>query len=317
MVKHAVPAFTALKSVEKYKREVDQWLASTKEPRDELGLLLALALPADAPEGFRDAVLGKGFGIERLCYEDGASVFLDFLERYFAQDSPIAAYRRYLSVQSISRKDGQTIDAYIKDFELKLSEARDSNVAFSPHVESFLLLDGSNVSPDDKYKLLCKVHDAREEAGPSDVVKRELRELFRNDPPGFLFRAGIKEEEEVLEEMLKVENINELLGEDAEDKPSLCGEEQGGEQLDDPSGFEYPKSLPEDPLAGAGESDIDMAVTEEGSVLDVAVSKEEEEDGCAVSRQAESVSGWQGQDDSGISKDRAMERNNRQQSQKV
>ena len=257
-----VPSFTRDKSFCRYKEEVSHWLAVTKEEKEKRGLLLALALPEDAPRGFFHQVVGPTLGLEKLTGEDGADVFVHFLHKEFEgrQASFRDAYNSYRNIQTLTRKCGQTMESYILEFENRLADARRMNVVYSGLVEAFVLLDGANMSDSEKQEMIDQTTcvDGQLSDAPEEIKSR-LKSLIKSDTGDSSIsheELDVKEEEKDL----LIEQVKSLVD---DYDPKGDGSRVGGDRQGGGEDEEDEEAADDPPEQGGCDSDNDVSNDEE------------------------------------------------------
>ena len=110
------PAFTVLKSYNRWIEEIKVWQALTELEKKKQGLVIALSLPEEGQNSVRDKVFSE-ISADVLNADDGVTKLIEFLDKIFKKDELSEAYETYVEFDRFRRSKVSSMEDYVIEFE--------------------------------------------------------------------------------------------------------------------------------------------------------------------------------------------------------
>ena len=110
------PAFTVLKSYNRWIEEIKVWQALTELEKKKQGLAIALSLPEEGQNSVRDKVFSE-ISADVLNADDGVTKLIEFLDKIFKKDELSEAYETYVEFDRFRRSKVSSMEDYVIEFE--------------------------------------------------------------------------------------------------------------------------------------------------------------------------------------------------------
>ena len=146
-VKVTPPSLKEAKTYESYKKELKMWAAVTDVPKGKRGNLIALSLPNESKFGnnIKERVLER-LSVSDLGKDEGLEALIKFLDEELASDATTDLVNKWDEWFDCARKENQTIDQFIGDYELLVSRLEAAGQKLSEEIKGFALLKKAGLS---------------------------------------------------------------------------------------------------------------------------------------------------------------------------
>ena len=151
-----LPKFSSSKPYERYKVELEAWSLTTAVAAEKQGLTVALSLPEDDVSNICDKVFTE-IDIKELNKADGLKNLLLYFDKQFGRDDMSVAYEKYMEFERYKRRDDQTVNEYILEFEQKYNACIKKGSKYPSEIIAMKLIDNCNLSSIEQKIVLTEV----------------------------------------------------------------------------------------------------------------------------------------------------------------
>ena len=144
-----VPLLTEDITYSRFKIELDVWAKTTDLAKTKQAAVIALSLPKKT-EKFKIDIKEKVFEEigDKLNAEDGMKTLIDFLDKHLEKDKLADFYDKHVTFERYSREEGQSMEAYIAQFDTLYQKLKKLNVTIAPEILACKLIYNANLSPE-------------------------------------------------------------------------------------------------------------------------------------------------------------------------
>ena len=150
------PAFTVLKSYNRWIEEIKVWQALTELEKKKQGLAIALSLPEEGQNSVRDKVFSE-ISANVLNADDGVTKLIEFLDKIFKKDELSEAYETYVEFDRFRRSKVSSMEDYVIEFEKLYNKTKKFKMELPQPVLAFKLLECSDLEMKDRQLVLTGV----------------------------------------------------------------------------------------------------------------------------------------------------------------
>ena len=166
------PDIKSAKNYECFKTELLLWKSLTSlEASKQVGCI-ALNLPNDCPwaKDIRTKVMEK-LSIVDLCADDGFNKLVSILDEELLQPEIEQAVEDWDNLENRSKKDSETIEEFVNDFERLLARVESKGAKLPACVKCLMMLKRIRLSHEERLIVLSKLDFDEKENLFSDVKK--------------------------------------------------------------------------------------------------------------------------------------------------
>ena len=141
-----IPIYTVGKSIETYEREVEAWRQVTSyTDKKKQAIVLTLALSDELKEHVWDNI-----SEDDLKKDEGVTTYLAFLKASYGGDELLDSLENYRNFQSFRRREGQSINDYITEFNAKINKVQKKGTKIPTEILAFELMTKARIDPSEQ-----------------------------------------------------------------------------------------------------------------------------------------------------------------------
>lgn len=149
-----IPTFGGDKSYDRWKQELEAWQLVTRVEKKKQAVTVTLAFPEGSE--VRDKVFAE-MKIADLAMDNGVSVLLQHLDKWYKKDEMSAAYEAWTRFNNYRKEKEDTMERYILEFVKRWTVLEKYRVSISKSILAFKLLDSAGLNVKDKQIVLTAV----------------------------------------------------------------------------------------------------------------------------------------------------------------
>lgn len=176
------PKLNDYESYEQFREVVEMWDLTSDHAPKKRGSLLALALPNKSKQ-FGDSIQTSLFKKIKPAVlaqaENGVTQILEFLDDLLGQDDFTKEINAFEKMWLLRKKVGQSIQEYVKEFELRINECKINNCEFTDKCTAFVLLLAAGLTHT-QYELIKGTVDLSEKGKVFQNVKNKMLTMLTN-----------------------------------------------------------------------------------------------------------------------------------------
>ena len=150
------PVYKNCSCYDHYKVLVEAWEAVTDVAKNKQGIVIALSL-----QGIPDSKIGEkiftSLTMVDLKKDTGLQTLMTFLDKELGKDDLEDVVARYDEFEECRKQHGETMNAYISNFEQKVGRIKAKNINLPSVVLGFKLIRGAGLTKDEKILVLSGV----------------------------------------------------------------------------------------------------------------------------------------------------------------
>lgn len=170
------PKFGGTKTYERWKIELEAWRRVTKIEKASQALTVALSFDEDSD--VRDKIFNE-IGLDELNVDGGMQKLVQHLDGWYKEDELTGAYTAWNSFNNYRKNAGESMEAYILEFQKKSKSLTKFKIDIPNSVLAFNLLDGAALEHREKQLALTAV-DYKQPSKLLDQMIAALRKFFGN-----------------------------------------------------------------------------------------------------------------------------------------
>ena len=143
------PVFTAQKPYSPWVNEIKAWQALTDLDKKKRGIAIALSLPEEGQNSFRDKVFSE-LTVEVLNADDGVEKLILFMDKIFKKDELSEAYEAYMEFDRFRRSKATSMEDYVTEFEKLYNKTKKFKMNLPQPLLAFKLLECSESDMKDR-----------------------------------------------------------------------------------------------------------------------------------------------------------------------
>ena len=169
-----VPRFGGDKSYDRWKQELKAWQLVTNIEKKKQAVTVALSFPEESE--VRSKIFEE-VDIDKLGIDDGVSVLLQHLDKWYKKDEMSAAYEAWIRFDNFRREKEDTMEKYILEFVKRNAVLSKYKVVIPKCILAFKLLDSAGLEVKDKQIVLTAVSFSEPDK-MFDSMQQALKKFF-------------------------------------------------------------------------------------------------------------------------------------------